>query len=203
VKRLHREDLWCWSSFVERLNIDFNAFLWTRPGGNVAIDPLPMTPHDRQHLQSLGGLAAIIVTNGDHLRGTQQLALATGAKVYGPRAERGRAGLDCTGWLAEGDSPFPGLALHALEGSKTPGELALVLEDTTILFGDLVRSHRANQWMLLKAEQGLKDRAVALASVRRVVEQHPKLAAALVGDGWCQFAGAAQTLDAWLRSEGA
>jgi hypothetical protein len=30
--------------------------LWVRPGGNVAIDPLPLSPHDRKHLDTLGGL---------------------------------------------------------------------------------------------------------------------------------------------------
>lgn len=199
MKRLHRDDLWLWSTFDERLNIDFNSVLWTRPGGNVAFDPLPMIPHDRDHLSSLGGLSAIIVTNSKHLRDARALAARTGARILGPAPER-ETGLPCDAWLRDGDEPFPGLKVWEMNGSKSPGELALVLDRSTVFFGDLVRSHRAGEWMLLRAEQGLKDRPRALASVRRVVDGHPALEAVLVGDGWCEFRGARASLDAWLRA---
>ena len=76
---------------------------------------------------------------------------------------------------------------RALDGSKTDGELALVLDETTVVFGDLVRSHRADTLALLRPEQGLRDRARALASVQRLVELHPRIEHVLVGDGWCTF----------------
>jgi glyoxylase-like metal-dependent hydrolase (beta-lactamase superfamily II) len=73
-----------------------------------------------------------------------------------------------------------------MQGSKTPGELALVLDDTTLITGDLIRSHRAGQLTLLLPEQGLADRAQALASVAALA-QLPRLEAVLVGDGWSVF----------------
>ena len=38
MKRLHRDDIYGWSAFDERLNIDFHSVVWVRPGGNVVID---------------------------------------------------------------------------------------------------------------------------------------------------------------------
>ena len=46
MKRLHRNDIYGWSVFDEGRNIDFHSVLWVRPGGNIAIDPLPLSEHD-------------------------------------------------------------------------------------------------------------------------------------------------------------
>jgi len=102
MKLLHRPDLYGWSTFDEARNIDFNSILWQRryPGeaANVVIDPLPMTEHDWQHLESLGGVKTIIVTNSDHVRDTAVLRARTGATVFGPFAEAStRARLFCLG----------------------------------------------------------------------------------------------------------
>ena len=88
MKKLHRRDLFSWSVFSERLDIDFNAYCWTRPDGNVLIDPLAMTPHDREHLERLGGAAWIVLTNSAHVRGATELAAALGANVAGPAGRR-------------------------------------------------------------------------------------------------------------------
>jgi hypothetical protein len=186
MKRLHRKDLFGWSVFNERLDIDFNSVAWVRAEGNVLIDPLPMTPHDREHLQKLGGAKWIVVSNSAHARDSAQLADAFKAELVGPRAEQAGFPLRCARWLGEGDALVAGLVAREMEGSKTPGELALVLEDTTLITGDLIRSHRAGQLTLLLPEQGLTDRGKALASVARLA-QLPRLEAVLVGDGWSVF----------------
>jgi glyoxylase-like metal-dependent hydrolase (beta-lactamase superfamily II) len=194
MKRLHRRDLYGWSWFYETLNIDFNSVAWVREGGNVIVDPLPLSPHDRAHLEKLGGAAWVIVTNSDHVRGTRELAAAFGAKVAGPAAERAGFPIACDRWLADGDQLVPGLTAYALDGSKTPGELALVLEGTTLITGDLVRAHRAGSLMMLSAEQKLTDAARARASIARLAAL--PIAAILVGDGWPLFEGGARHLAA-------
>ncbi len=185
MKRLHRKDLFSWSVFNERLDIDFNGFAWIREGGNVLIDPVPMTPHDREHLGKLGGAVWIVLTTSDHVRGAPELAKELGAKIAGPAAEREAFPFPCDRWLQDGDE-LAGLAVYALDGSKTPGELALVIGDDTVIFGDLVRAHRAGSLMLLHPDQKLKDRAAAMASIARL-HALPKIDAVLVGDGWCVF----------------
>lgn len=186
MKRLHRPDLFAWSCFDESRDIDFSSVAWVRPGGNVLIDPLPMSDHDRAHLDRLGGAALIVVTNSDHVRGAQELAQRLGARLCGPRAERDGFPLPCTDWLADGDEPVPGLRVLEMHGSKTPGELALVLEHTTLVTGDLVRGQVAGSLNLLP-EAKLADRARAIASVKRILDEYPRIESVLVGDGWSVF----------------
>jgi hypothetical protein len=185
MKRLHRPDLFGWSEFDPGRNIDFHSVLWVRPNGNVAIDPLPLSDHDRAHLAALGPLSWIVLTNSDHTRDALALAERTGAKLVGPLGERGGFPFPCERWLAEGDEVVPGLRALVVEGSKTIGELALLLEETTLITGDLVRAHEGGRLTILPdAKLGDRERAVAtvarLASLQRVE-------AVLPGDGWPIF----------------
>ena len=192
MKRLHRADLWGWSRFDEARDLDFNAVLWVRPGGNVAIDPLPLSDHDRRHLDSLGGVATIVVTNSDHTRAAGELAAATGAVLCGPAGEQAGFPLPCSRWLADDDEVVPGLRVLALDGGKTPGELALLLAGTTLITGDLVRGHVGGALNMLP-DGKLVDRAAACAAVARLAEL-PGLEAVLVGDGWPVFRGGGAAL---------
>jgi hypothetical protein len=185
MKRLHRPDLYGWSIFDETRDLDFHSVLWVRPGGNVAIDPLPLSPHDRKHLDALGGVAFVVVTNADHVRNAEWLARTCDARLAGPRAERDEFPFACDLWLADGDEPVPGLRVLALEGSKTAGEMALVLEGTTLITGDLVRAHEGGRLTTLPQPK-LRDAAAAARSVRRLAAL-PGIEAVLVGDGWPIF----------------
>ena len=195
MKLLHRPDLFAWSCFDERRNIDFWSVAWVRSGGNVLVDPLPMSEHDRAHLEALGGATLVIVTNSDHTRGAQSLAQQLRATLCGPRAERDGFPLPCDRWLGDGDEPVPGLRVLEMQGSKTPGELALVLEDTTLITGDLVRGHVGGALNLLP-DTKLADRTRALASVKRIIDEYPQIEAVLVGDGWPIFRDGARALAA-------
>jgi len=73
MKQLHRKDLFGWSEFNKERNLDFHSVLWVRDGGNVLIDPLPMSEHDHSHLQRLGGVNFIVITNSDHCRDAEIL----------------------------------------------------------------------------------------------------------------------------------
>ena len=192
MKRMHRPDLFGWSVFDESRDLDFHSLLWVRPGGNVAIDPLPLSPHDRKHLDELGGVGLVVVTNSDHTRNAEWLARTYDARLAGPRAERDDFPLRCDLWLGDGDELVPGLQAIALEGSKTPGELAFVLDGTTLVTGDLVRAHEGGRLATLPAAK-LRDAAAAARSVRRLAAL-PGIDAVLVGDGWPIFRGAGAAL---------
>ncbi len=186
MKRLHRPDLYGWSAFNERLDIDFNSVAWIRPGaGNIVIDPLPLSEHDREHLRTLGGVAWVVITNSDHVRASAAVAKDFGARVAGPLAEQADVPLPSDRWLGAGDELAPGLRAVVLEGTLPPGELALILDDTTLITGDLIRSHRANALMLLPLEK-VTDRAGNVRSLERLLELGP-FQAILVGDGWSAF----------------
>ncbi|MBK7582578.1 MAG: MBL fold metallo-hydrolase [Myxococcales bacterium] len=185
MKKLHRPDLFSWSCFDEARNIDFNSLLWVRPAGNVVVDPLPLSAHDRAHLLELGGAALIIVTNSDHVREALAVAELTNAEIAGPGAEREKFPIPCGRWLVAGDEPVPGMKVLELHGSKTPGELALLIGEHSLVTGDLVRAHQAGSLCLLP-DAKLGNRAHALESLRGLLD-HTQLEAVLVGDGWPIF----------------
>jgi len=74
-----------------------------------------------------------------------------------------------------------------LHGSKTPDELAFLVEDTTLLTGDLLRGQVGGRLNLLP-DAKLKDAARARASVRGLLAR-TRIDAVLVGDGWPVFRG--------------
>lgn len=185
MKSLHRPDLYGWSTFNPARNIDFNGVAWIRPGGNVLIDPVALSNHDWNHLQSLGGVLWIVLTNSEHIRYAKEIADQTYAKIAAPVGERDSFPIHCDRWLADGDQVVPGLEVLELQGSKTPGELALLLEETTLITGDLVRARKAGSLTILPDEK-LLNRQAAVASVKRLAAL-PHIEAVLVGDGWPVF----------------
>ncbi|MGM0578817.1 MAG: MBL fold metallo-hydrolase [Myxococcota bacterium] len=188
MKQLHRPDLFAWSVFDEDRDMDFHGFYWARPDeGGVAVDPVPASQHDLRHMEELGGVAWIVVTNSDHVRDAATLAAEFDAKVAGPRGEQDTLPLHVDRWLGEGDEVVPGLAVLEMEGSKTPGELALVLEGSTLVTGDLVRGPAGGSLAMLPPAK-LRDLQAAYGSVRRLLDIQD-LDAVLVGDGWPVFKG--------------
>lgn len=198
MKRLHRPDLYGWSSFNEDRNIDFHSVVWVRPEGNVVIDPLPLSTHDQAHLRELGGIATIVITNSDHVREAKNLASKSEVEVIGPIKEADSFPLSCDRWLADGDEVVPGLVALELRGSKTPGELALLLEESTLITGDLIRAHEGGALCLLP-DAKLSDKRKAIASVQRLAEL-PYLESLLPGDGWPVFRDAKTLLSELLST---
>ena len=185
MKQLHRKDLFGWSEFNPERNLDFNSVLWVRADGNVLIDPLPLSAHDQNHLRQLGGVHFIIVTNSDHCRDAFHIAKVTGAVLYGPASEQDGFPLACEHWVHDKQEIVPGLVAYEMYGSKTQGELALVLEQSTLITGDLIRSHLGGELCLLP-DAKLTDVAKAKQSVKRLAAM-PAIKTVLVGDGWPLF----------------
>ena len=185
MKQLHRKDLFGWSEFNQERNLDFHSVLWVRESGNVLIDPLPLSDHDLAHLKALGGASIIVISNSDHCRDAENIATLTGAKIVGPAGEQENSPIACKRWIADNEEIVPGLIAYQLEGSKTPGELALVLESSTLITGDLIRSHIAGELCLLPAAK-LGDLALAQKTLARLASL-PGIDTVLTGDGWPVF----------------
>jgi glyoxylase-like metal-dependent hydrolase (beta-lactamase superfamily II) len=185
MKQLHRKDLFGWSEFNPERNLDFNSVLWVREAGNVLIDPLPLSAHDQNHLRQLGGARFIVITNSDHCRDAFHIANVTGAIVYGPASEQANFPLTCEHWLHDKQVIVPGLVAYEMYGSKTQGELALVLEQSTLITGDLIRGHLGGELCILPAAK-LADAEKAKQSVKRLAAM-PDIKTVLVGDGWPLF----------------
>jgi hypothetical protein len=198
MKQLHRKDLFAWSEFNSERNLDFHSVLWVRADGNVLIDPLPLSAHDQNHLRLLGGAKFIIVTNSDHCRDALHIAKLTGAVIYGPASEKNSFPFVCGHWLQDNEKIVPGLVAYQLNGSKTPGELALVLEQNTLITGDLIRSHIGGDLCILP-ESKLSDVVQVKQSVKRMTEL-PDIQTVLVGDGWPVFNRGGEALKILLSS---
>ncbi len=192
MKQLHRPDLFAWSAFDERRDVDFHSYLWVRPEGGLLVDPLPLSEHDRAHLQQLGGARHVLFTNSDHVRDGLAIVKELGAETIGPGAERDAFPISCDQWVGEGDEPLPGLLVLEMQGSKTPGELCLLLEQTTLITGDLIRSHQGGTLHLLP-DKKLRDASKAQESVRRLLD-HPEIETVLLGDGWPIFRAGQQAI---------
>ena len=193
MKQLHRPDLFGWASFDESRNVDFNGTAWIRAEGNIVIDPMPMSDHDRAHLEGLGGAAWVIVTNSDHIRATQEVAEYFGAEIAGPVGEQHTWPWLCNAWLGDGDVLVEGLTAFTVAGSKTPGELALLLGDHTLVTGDLIRAHQGGRLMMLP-DPKLSNKMAAQASAKKLAELGAD--AIIVGDGWPLFSGGVAALEA-------
>lgn len=198
MKQLHRKDLFGWSEFNPERNLDFHSVLWLREGGNIMIDPLPLSEHDHGHLQSLGGVSAIVITNSDHCRGAELIAAETGALVLGPAEEESTFPLRCDRLIYDLEEVVPGLIAYRLDGSKTPGELALLLEKDTLITGDLIRCHVAGELCMLP-ESKLSNVKNAVKSIKRLADL-PIIKAVLTGDGWPLFNHGGEALHKLARS---
>jgi glyoxylase-like metal-dependent hydrolase (beta-lactamase superfamily II) len=198
MKKLHRADLYCWSEFNEDRNIDFHSILWVRPEGNVLFDPLALSDHDQAHLESLGGAKIIIISNSDHCRDAENISTTTGATIYGPAEEQEHFPIECSHWLREGDKLVDGLSIYQVNGSKTAGELAFVIDSRTLITGDLVRCHEGGKLALLP-DPKLKDKKQAILSVKKLADLN-RIEVVLPGDGWPVFSGGQLALKELLQA---
>jgi hypothetical protein len=78
-----------------------------------------------------------------------------------------------------------GLKVTVLHGSKTAGELALLIEDSTLITGDLIRAHEGGKLCMLP-DAKLTDKKLAVASALQLSE-FSAVDAILPGDGWPVF----------------
>jgi len=203
MKRLHKPNLYCWSEFNTDRNIDFHSYVWVRDAGSVVFDPLSLSDHDREHLLSLGSVSHIIISNSDHVREASTLAELTGAVVWGPAGEKEEFPISCSKWLEaensnEVDCTLDGLQIFCLNGSKSPGELAFVIEEDTLITGDLIRAHQGGNLCLLP-DPKLKNKTAAIESIQQLVASI-SVEAVLPGDGWPVFRNGQKVLTELVKS---
>jgi len=185
MKTLHKNNLYCWSEFDPDRNIDFHSYVWVSGERVVVFDPLPISAHDKKHLDSLGALTHIIITNADHVRDARLLSDNGDVEIWAPEAERNSIDLPCSRWINETETLLEGLQGYSLSGSKTPGEMAFLIEGDTLVTGDLLRAHSGGALCLLP-DAKLNDKALAVESLKRLASIE-SINAILPGDGWPVF----------------
>lgn len=180
-----------WSVWQPDRNLYFNSFFVESPTGNVAIDPLALDDGDAREITARGGLAWIAITNRDHERDARAVAAHFGAKLAASAADAASlAGpVDCE--LRDGDT-FGEATVVALDGFKTPGEIALYYPGrATVVLGDALWGSPAGALRLMPDEK-LADPLAATLALRRIAALRPQHL--LVGDGACIFGDATRAL---------
>ena len=72
-----------------------------------------------------------------------------------------------------------------MDGSKTPGELAILIDNTTLVTGDIIRAHEGGRLCMLPDEK-LQNRELAVNSIKRIAAIK-SIEAVITGDGWPIF----------------
>lgn len=200
IRPLALAGIYQWSRWQPDRGMDFNSFLLVRPDGNVAVDPLPLDEPGLAQLDALGGVSWIVLTNRDHQRATGVLRERYGARVLAGRTEAGLFTEPIDATFDDGEELLPGLVAIALEGAKTPGEVALELRASgAAIVGDAILGVPSGALSLLPDEK-LADPQRLLLSLRRVWAL--RLNALLLCDGQPLYAGADEAIGALLESRG-
>lgn len=177
-----------WSVWQPDRAMFFNSFFVERESGNVIVDPLTASEDVIAYLKGHGGVAWIVITNRDHERRARDLAAAFGAKIATGEKEAALLSGPADRLLRSGDTIADGIDVIALEGGKTPGEIALHLrEHKAAIVGDALWGDPAGS-LRLPPDEKLIDPAKAVLSLRQIWAL--RLDVLLVGDGACIFAGA-------------
>jgi len=191
-----------WSRYQHDRRIDFNGFFVADPSGGVLIDPVELEADELAELRDLGGARTIVISNGDHVRASVELAKECGARLIAPAVERDRLGhLPIDDWFSGSHDLPPGLSerweVHWLLGGKWPKEAALYLKPQRAwYFGDAVRCHESGRLRTLP-EPKIADRRALESSIRALSGRDVQ--AVLLGDGDSIFNGAREALDAFCE----
>ena len=188
---------WMWSAWQPDRNLHFNSYFLTGDGGNLVVDPLPLSDADAAEIEAQGGVAWIVVTNRDHERATKELAERFGAKVAcGGDASLLRVPVDRV--LADGEE-IAGATVVSLDGLKTPGEIALWFPDRnrTLVVGDALWGTPAGVLRLMPDDK-LGDAPRAALSLRKLLALWPLHV--LVGDGTPVFGRGLEALRACVEA---
>jgi glyoxylase-like metal-dependent hydrolase (beta-lactamase superfamily II) len=187
-----------WSRWQSDRRLFFSSFLLARPEGNVAFDPLPLDEADALEIETLGGVATILLTNRDHERGAAAMRERFGARVLAGRREAASFSLPVDGTFER--EALPGIVAVELRGAKTPGEVAFLLEERGVaVVGDAMIGTPAGALSFLPDEK-LADPVALALSLRHLWS--PDIRTLLLGDGASLFGGAYEALGALLEARG-
>jgi uncharacterized cupin superfamily protein/glyoxylase-like metal-dependent hydrolase (beta-lactamase superfamily II) len=212
MQQLALDGLYAWSRWQPARGMDFSSYFLVGKGGNTAFDPLPLDDVEEREIEALGGVTTVLLSNRDHERGAAAMRERFGARILCSSGEAPLFDLQVDGVFPlgkaivpsarapHGQEAAPGVVAIALEGAKTPGEVAFYLPhcDAAIV-GDAVLGAPAGSLSFLGDEKLADPQALAL-SLRRLWML--ELRALLTCDGMPLLSGADAALATLLESRG-
>ena len=171
-----------WSFFSEEKQLDFNGLLLTVNDHHIMVDPPLIDEAARMAVLKGPSLDYIVLTNRDHLREADACRREFQAKVYVPEADASQMNIVADKTYRDGELLPGGLWVIHLEGMKSPGESALLLErgGGVLIVGDALIGKPTGQLNLLPAEK-FADIGKAKEGLRRLLKYNFSMV--LVGDG--------------------
>ncbi len=187
-----------WSVWQADRNMFFNSFFLRHSDGNIVVDPLATNEEDVAFMRERGGVQTIVITNRDHERKARELAVAFGAKILAGEHEAKLLSGPVDRMLKRDEELAEGISIIALEGGKTPGEIALSLpKRKAAIVGDALWGDPAGS-LRLPPDEKLSDPVKAVLSLRQIWAL--RLNTLLVGDGACLFGSADDIIGKCLQS---
>lgn len=183
------EGVWRWSVWNEPRRLWFNGHLVEVGEARVVIDPVEVTDEIVEAVRA----SICVVTNRDHARAAQELAVRSGARLLVPRADEAALGLRAQAF-DDGELIAGALRAMTVADGKTPGETALWWPERRLLIlGDAAIGKPRGALTMLPDDK-LPDPARARAGVAALASLDPDVI--LVGDGDDVLANGAAALAA-------
>lgn len=190
------DGIFMWSRWQPDRALFFNSF-FVKGDENVIVDPLAIEEADLRAIDSEGGAAWIVITTRDHEREAAALVQRFKAKVAAPELDAPEIEIHVDRQLHDGDK-IGRAEIIQLEGMKSPGELALYLEDcNTVIVGDALWGDPPGALRMVP-DAKLRNPQMAALSLRRLWALEPENI--LVGDGYSLFGGATRAIEKFLES---
>jgi glyoxylase-like metal-dependent hydrolase (beta-lactamase superfamily II) len=129
------DDLFVWHGYNPECKTDCSSAAVQTPEGFVLIDPVRLEEQAIERMVGNDKVAAILLTNGNHWRGTSYEKERLDIPVYAPEGARGEVEADR--WVKDGEILFGKIKAVALPGAG-PGETAYLIPGALILGDALV-----------------------------------------------------------------
>jgi len=163
------KDVYIWSVFSEEKQLNFNGYFISAQHplfGNVVIDPPPVSDMDLAHMETLGSVQHILITNRNHIRWSNELREEFDAEIRMNSADAQTEDMISNHSFNDGEMLAGFLKAIVIPDNKSPGETALYWEEKKILFlGDALIGKPSGEVSLLppgkytdleKARAGIK-----------------------------------------------
>ncbi len=190
--------IYTWSWFSEEKGFNFNGWLILSQGGNVMVDPPPLTPEDSAQIEQLGPPRHIVVTNRDHEREVAQYREDYGAETWMHELDAPLVEVRTDHTFQHGDTLPGGLEVIHIPDNKSPGESALLLHGAPnrLILGDALIAHPPGQFNLLPPDK-YADVARAREGIRVLLNY--EFDSVLASDGAPILEGGRKAVEAFLN----
>jgi Metallo-beta-lactamase superfamily len=171
-----------WSWFSQEKQIDFNGLYVNVGEHRILIDPPPMTDEEQAHIQRVGRLDYILITNRDHEREAGRYKDLFQCQLMVPEADASQMQVKTDKTYKDGELLPGGIWAVHLKDQKSPGESGLYIQQGKgiMILGDALIGKPPGTLSMLAPEK-YADRAKAREGLQRLLKYN--FDSVLVGDG--------------------